>query len=151
MDFPKKIFNPKINDVEIGVGDIHLFSEEEIEDAQKGYRIDGDGNKIKDWVGDNYFVIGYDSCCGDPIIADLSDDKLPIYSMFHDDWSTLGKISDDFEQFISILEKINNTDLKDESKKDELIKYIKSILPEDGADYWETSIQGAYEFLNDID
>ena len=150
IDIPSEIFDININDVEIGVSDIHLYSKNEIENAQIGYRVDDKGNSIKEWIGDNYIVIGNDSCCGDPIITDLSDDKLPVYSMFHDDWNSLQQITTDFEQYIEILNKIDETDLSNENEKNELISYIKKIVPEDGIEYWSSIIQVAYEFLNDI-
>ena len=151
INVPNKIYNTDINDVEIGVSKIHLYTKDEIEEAQIGYRIDNKGNEIDEWIGDDYIIIGNDSCCGDPIITDVSDDKLPVYSMFHDDWETLQKITNDFEQYISILKKINKSDLSDETQKNNLISDITKIVPSEGADYWSTIIQTAYEFLNDMD
>ena len=86
-----------------------------------------------------------------PIITDLSNEKLPVYSMFHDDWSSLQQISIDFEQYIEILNKIDEADIGNENEKDKLISYIKAIVPEEGIEYWESLIQVGYEFLNDID
>ena len=151
ISIPSKIFERNISDIEVGVSDIHLFSKDEIEDAQIGYRIDDKGNKIEDWIGDNFVVIGIDSCNGDPIIVDINNEKLPVYSMFCDDWETLQIITDSFKQFIEILNRIDATELSDEEEKDNLISEIIKEVPEEGEEYWEGLIQVAYEFLNDID
>lgn len=150
MNIPSKIYNRNINDIEIGLSEIHLFNKDEIEEAQVGYSVDGDGNKIEEWIGDNYIVIGNDSCCGDPIIIDIRDDNLSVYSMFHDDWGSLQKIADSFEQYLDILKKIDDIDLSDEMEKDKLISQLKNIVPSEGFDYWESIIQIAYDFFNDI-
>jgi hypothetical protein len=136
-EIPDSLFERNIEDISISVSDIHLYSRKEIQDAQKGYRVDEDGNYIEEWIGDNYIVIGCDSCCGDPIIADLSDEKLPVYSMFHDDWSSLDKITDSFSSFIDILNKIKETDLSDENARNSLISDITKIVPKEGVEYWE--------------
>jgi hypothetical protein len=151
LDIPNKIFDVNIKNINAGLSDIYLYTKDEIEDAQIGFRVDNKGNKIEDWIGDNYVVIGNDSCCGDPIITDLSNEKLPVYNMFHDDWSSLRQISIDFEQYIEILNKIDEADIGNENEKDKLISYIKAIVPEEGIEYWESLIQVGYEFLNDID
>lgn len=145
------IFKRDIDDVEVGLSIIHLYSKEEFADAQIGYRITKKGEKIKEWVGDNYYVIGNDSCCGDPIIVDTSDSKLPVYSMFHDDWSMLVKITNSYEQYLDILKEIDNTDLSDEDSCNKLTDKILKSTPKEGNDYWEALIESAYEFINDID
>lgn len=151
INVPNKLFERDIDDVEIGMSEIHLYSKDEIEDGQLGYRIDNKGNEIKEWIGDNYIVIGDDSALGDPIIVDINDDKLPVYNMFHDDWSSLQKIAYDFNQYIDILNKIDGNDLSNEEEKDKLINEIVKIVPKDGQDYWKSLLQVAYEFLNDLD
>lgn len=99
INVPNKLFDRDIDDVGIGMSEIHLYSKDEIENGQLGYRIDDKGNEIKEWIGDNYIVIGDDSALGDPTIVDINDDKLPAYNMFHDDWSSLQKIAYDFNQY----------------------------------------------------
>ena len=84
INIPNELFERDIDDIEIGISEIHLFSKEEIEDAQIGYRIDENGNPLEEWIGDDYIVIGNDSCCDDPIIAKIDNKDLPIYSMFHE-------------------------------------------------------------------
>ena len=151
INIPDKIYDRNINDVEIGLSEIHLYSKEEIKEAQLGYSVNSDGNKITDWLGDNYVVIGNDSCCGDPIITDIFNEKLPVYIMFHDDWDSLRQIADNFELYIDILNKIDSTDLSREIEKNRLISNIKAMsLTEDEEDYWNSMIEFAYEFLNGL-
>ena len=151
INIPNKIFERNINDIEIGVSEIHLYSREEINEAQIGYQIDSNGNEIKEWIGSNYVVIGNDSCCGDPIIAKIDEEELPVYSMFNDDWSSLELIANSFKQYISILERIDNTDLEDKDECKNILENIKNIVPSVSYDYWEVLIKSAYEFLTDED
>ena len=124
-NIPKKLFERDIDSINCGLSDIYLIEEDQIEKEQAGFRYNGlTGEKIAEWIGDNFYVIGIDSCCGDPIIA---------------------------EQFIKILHMIDDSDISDESQKDDLISEIEEIAPEEGLDYWQALIQTGYEFLNDID
>lgn len=151
INIPSKIFERNINDIEIGISEIHLYSSDEMNEAQIGYQIDTDGNEIKEWIGKNYLVIGNDSCCGDPIIVKTDEDKLPVYSMFHDDWDSIELIANSFKQYISILEKINGIDLENKDECKNILEDIKSIVPNESYDYWEGLIRSAYEFLTDED
>ena len=148
---PKKLFERDIESVNCGLSDIYFFKENSIEKEQAGYRFNGlTGEPIEEWIGDNYYVIGIDSCCGDPIIVDVSKEELPIYYMFHDDWSSLQLIAESFDQFLEILHLIDDNDFDYEEGKDELIAKIKEICPEEGYDYWEGLIQSGFEFYNDL-
>lgn len=94
-----KIEELESNDVEIEVDDpeveiisIHLFSREEIEEGQLGYSIDEDGNSLTgdnegDWK-ENWYVIGYDELVGDPIFIDIKNKKYPVMTAMHGegDW-----------------------------------------------------------------
>jgi hypothetical protein len=94
-----KIEELESNDVEIEVDDpevetisIQLFSREEFEEGQLGYRIDEDGNSLTgenegDWE-ENWFVIGYDELVGDPIFIDINNKKYPVMTAMHGegDW-----------------------------------------------------------------
>lgn len=151
FNIPSKIFERNINDVEVGVSQIHLYSSEEINEAQIGYQIDSNGNKIKEWIGSNYIVVGNDSCCGDPIIVKIDKEELPVYSMFNDDWNSLELIANSFKQYISILERIDNTDLEDKDECKNILENIKNIVTNVSYDYWEGLIKSAYEFLTDED
>lgn len=146
----EKVFNIDINNIEIGLSDIHIYGKDEIEEAQAGYRYNGlTGEPIEDWIGDEYIVIGNDSCCGDPIIAKIDEEELPIYSMFHDNWVSLQIIANSLEQFTNILKKLDETDLADKEECKNIFKSIKQEVPNISYDYWEGLIASAYEFLTD--
>lgn len=149
LKIPSELFERNIEDITVGLSDIHLYAKNEIEDAQIGYSKDGNGKKLENWIGDNFLVIGHDSCCGDPIIVDLNEEKLPVYSMFHDDYSSLQKITNSFKEYINILNEIEEVDLSDAEKSLALIEDIKNNNIEE--DYFESLIKSAYEFLNDLD
>jgi len=150
LKVPEKIFNIDINDIEVGLSDIHIYGKDEIEEAQAGYRYNElTGELIEDWIGEKYVVIGNDSCCGDPIIAKIDEEELPIYSMFHDDWSSLQIIANSLDQFINILKKLDETDLEDKEKCKNTFEDIKREVPNTSFDYWEGLIASAYEFLTD--
>jgi len=151
IDIPNELFERDIDDIEIGISDIHLFSEDEIEDAQIGYSIDEDDNDIEEWIGEEYLVIGVDSACGDPIIVKTDEEQLPIYSMFHDDWDSLELIADSFRQYLELLEKIEITDLENKDECEEFLENVKEIAPNVSYDYWEALIISGYEFLTGED
>ena len=138
---PDEIFESEINDIDIPCGVIHLFSKEEFFEGQAGYIYNKiDMKLIGEWIGKQFFVIGYDSTCGDPIIINIEDKELPVYSMFHDDWTTLEKISDSFKKYVEILKLLNEAKLESntsQEKIDELLFKIKNIVPE-GIDYWNS-------------
>ena len=150
LKIPEKLLNIEINDVEIGLSDIHIYGRNEIEKAQAGYRYNGlTGELIEDWIGEEYLVVGNDSCCGDPIIAKIDEEEIPIYSMFHDDWSSLQIIAHSLEQFINILKKLDGTNLENKEECKKLLEDIKKEVPNTSSDYWEGLIASAYEFLTD--
>ena len=142
LEIPEKLFNIDVNDIEVGLSEFHMYRKDEIEEAQAGYRYDElTGEPIEDWIGEEYIVIGNDSCCGDPIIAKIDEDELPIYSMFYDDWSSLQMISNSLEQFVNILKKLDKTECK------KIFEEIKKEVPSMSFDYWEGLIAVTYEFL----
>jgi len=150
LKVPEEIFNIDINDIEVGLSDIHIYGKDEIEEAQAGYRYNGlTGKPIEDWIGEEYIVIGNDSCCGDPIIAKTDEKGLPIYSMFHDDWSSLQIIANSFEQFKNTLKELDKTNLEDKEECKKIFEDIKKEVPNTAYDYWEGLIAAAYEFLTD--
>ena len=144
----KRVFEIEPNELELSYNDVGIGSVEDFEDMQLGYRVDGDGNKIKDWFGDEYYVVGFESACGDPIIVKSDEKELPIYFMIHDDWDSIEKIANSVEDFSLILKMIQERDLQDEKEAQKLIKEIKKIAPK-GCTYWEILIQGENEILNE--
>ena len=152
MNIPKSLFTRSMEDLSLERAELHFFSEEEIEDAQIGYRVDSDGNPIPEWRGDNYLVFGEDTFIGDPLIVDTADKNMPVYSMFHDDWSNFVKVANSYKQFFELLDKVKSSNLADEATKDNLIAEIKGLVPEEEkGGFWFGLIQNQYEALNGIE
>ena len=154
LQVPEKIFNADLKSVDLGLSDILIFEKDEIEKEQIGYRytgLPGEGEPIEDWIGEDYVVIGLDSCCGDPIIAKVDEDELPIYFMHHDDWSSLQLIATSFEQFINLLKKLDKTNLANKEECEHTFEIIKRESPNISLDYWESLISSGYEFLTGND
>lgn len=89
---------------------IEIVDADDFNQAQEGYRFNPIKNEpIEDWnalVGENYYVIGFDTDLGDPIIADAGTEGFPIYSMMHDYWESLEKVANSFDKFIENLKAI---------------------------------------------
>ena len=150
MNLSEKIFERDIDEVEVGISDIVLATKGEIESYQLGYQINGvTGEKIEDWFGEEFIVIGEDTALGDPIIAKVDEENVPIYWMIHDDWTSLTKIADSFKVFIQILHLIDDADLSNETQKENILKEILALADEKAMIYWESLIVNAYEFYNE--
>ena len=137
---PKRVFEERVDNVQIIGGTIYICTEKDFNDEQAGYRYNGiSGEIIEDWIGDNYYVIGCDSTLGDPIIIDINDEKLPVYSMYHDDWESLTQIASDYETFIKILKKINEYKLNLSTTQEQATKVIEEIkkIEDKFITYWE--------------
>ena len=104
----------KTNEVEIDFEDeegeiisvsFHLFSKDEFEEEQLGYREDDKGNSFVgnnegDWK-ESWFVIGYDEDLGDPIFVDISNKNYPVLTAEHGmgEWEP-SLLYDSLEEFI---------------------------------------------------
>ena len=104
----------KTNEVEIDFEDeegeiisvsFHLFSKDEFEEEQLGYREDEEGNSFVgnnegDWK-ESWFVIGYDEDLGDPIFVDISNKNYPVLTAEHGmgEWEP-SLLYDSLEEFI---------------------------------------------------
>jgi len=102
-------FEIEVEDPEVETMSIHLFSREEFEEGQLGYRIDEDGNSLLgendgDWK-ENWFVIGYDELVGDPVFIDTNNKKYPVLNAMHGegDWEPEVMFSslDEFLEYLS--------------------------------------------------
>ncbi|MBQ7410480.1 MAG: hypothetical protein IJW20_03755 [Clostridia bacterium] len=150
INVPEKIFDRNFEEVDVGVSTLSFYKKDEIEDAQIGFRYDNNKKEIKKWKGKEYVVIGNDSALGDPIIAKVDEKDIPIYSMFHDDWSSFEKVAESFEQYIGILEMIEKTDLHRRDKIIDLLDDIEEIVPEASYYYWKDLINSAFDFFADV-
>ena len=116
INVPEKIFNREFEEIDVGMSTLSFFKKEDLEKAQIGYKYDNKKDSIKNWKGEEFVVIGNDSALGDPIIAKVDEEEIPIYSMFHDDWSSFERVAESFEQYMGILEMIDKTDFSILSK-----------------------------------
>lgn len=135
--------------IEIGAHSFFMHNREELDNAQIGYRIDSEGNKIKNWIGEEYFVIGYDSYNNDPLIVKVDDERLPMYTMKKDDLNSLQLIVDTYDEFINILNLIKETNLYDKEDCQNLLIKIYVQIPDEAHNYWTLLISAAYEFYAD--
>ena len=83
----------------------HLFSKEEFEEGQLGYREDEEGNSFVgndegDWK-ESWFVIGYDEDLGDPIFVDIQNKNYPVLIAEHGmgEWEP-SVLYDSLEEFL---------------------------------------------------
>ena len=106
LDLLNKVFEEKLDDLLIGLNQFRFYNKDDIGEGQIGYRCNADYVKLDDWIGDNYFVIGYEIILGDLILVNVDDSKLPIYSLVRDDFSICYKISNSIEDYHKILNMI---------------------------------------------
>ena len=149
INVPEKIFNREFEEIDVGMSTLSFFKKEDLEKAQIGYKYDNKKDSIKNWKGEEFVVIGNDSALGDPIIAKVDEEEIPIYSMFHDDWSSFERVAESFEQYMGILEMIDKTDLHRRDKIIDLLDEIEEIVPEESYYYWEDLINSAFDFFAD--
>jgi hypothetical protein len=113
-DILNRLETLKTNEVEIDFEDeegeiisvsFHLFSKDEFEKEQLGYREDEEGNSFVgnnegDWK-ESWFVIGYDEDLGDPIFVDISNKNYPVLTAEHGmgEWEP-SLLYDSLEEFI---------------------------------------------------
>ena len=81
----KRIETSKQQDIELGSYEIYLFSENELEKGQIGYRYDKHKNSLiskegvengkKEWI-----VIGYETDMGDPVFVNVAEDTYLVYT-----------------------------------------------------------------------
>ncbi|MBL8022238.1 MAG: hypothetical protein JNM27_21360 [Leptospirales bacterium] len=111
----KAVDNLPLNSVSLGYSEIILFKSTELAQRQVGYRSHGLtgesllGENDGDWLAE-WFVIGYDSLCGDPFLVDTSDSKLPVLNAMHGEGSwnpdIVSTTFDGFSEALLVLEKL---------------------------------------------
>ena len=131
VDLLNRVFEEKLEDLQLGINGFRFYNKDEIGEGQIGYRCNGDYVKI-----------------GDLILVDINNKKLPIYSLVCDDFSICYKISNSIEDYHKILNMIANYDLSSENKVKQLIIEIKKINVEIDNDYWENFLLGILEEIS---
>jgi hypothetical protein len=71
-------------EVSFGAGGLRLFASNEIESAQIGYAIDQKGKPLDGWKSE-WLVIGDDTGMGDPLIVDVADSELAVFTSMSGD------------------------------------------------------------------
>ena len=153
-EYKKLLKSASIREASFGLATIHLFSENELNEAQIGYSIDPNensliGNKEGDWR-ENWFVIGRYALCGDPIFIDLEIDDFPVLTAMHGIgyWNEQ-EVAESFNGFVKVLELVDkiskdrNTSVLLEQnplsskEKRKILEEIREILPNTSTDFWE--------------
>lgn len=122
---------------------LEIISEEDIDMAQEGFRFNPIKNEvIEDWskiIGDDYYVVGFDTTLGDPIIVDISSEGLPVYTMMIDKWESIRKISNSFDELISNLKELDDRINKQRQDSSDIKKFAISLDEKDHtAGFYET-------------
>ncbi len=149
MEVPVKLFDRKVDNVKVGAGSFCFFPKEGLEKAQIGYQLEEDRTESKRWVGKEFVVIGKNSVKGEPIIAKLDEPTLPIYTLINNDRGELQKVSNSFDQYMEVLNMIDNTDLYRRDKINELTRELEGKVPKESMYYWENVLLSAYDYLAD--
>lgn len=147
-----------IQKVSCGYLTVTLFSPEELDDAQIGYRASETG---EDFTGineshwnPNWLVIGHEDLCGDPIFVDLSHSTLPVFTAAHgqDRWDK-ELLASTFGGFVLALNEVdrisknrrNPVELKRNSlspgEKETLLRQIAAMSESSNLEFWESWIQ----------
>ncbi|MBI3651959.1 MAG: hypothetical protein HY231_13145 [Acidobacteria bacterium] len=97
--------------VSLGYVTVHIYSPEQLDEAQLGYAIHPDctpltGNKNGDWRT-SWIVIAYEDGSGDPIFIDVSTNELSVYTAMNGQASWNAQlIADSLQGFGKALESI---------------------------------------------
>ena len=119
----KVLKNNKYRSFEImGSQMLEIVPETDFDYAQEGFRFNPIKNEIiEDWgkiIGDEYYVIGFETTMGDAILVNTNEEGLPVYTMITDGWSSMHKIADSFDEFISYLKELDERiNVKAESRE----------------------------------
>ena len=149
LEIPENIFNRNFETIELGSNSISFFKKENLEKEQIGYRFDSEKSELKDWFGKEFLVIGKEELSRNPIIAKTNDKKTPIYMMFGNDKTTMEKVANSFEEYVNVLNMIDNTDLYRKDKINNLMNNIEKIVPQNSMYYWNGLVNNAFYYLAD--
>ncbi|MCI1695699.1 hypothetical protein [Aneurinibacillus aneurinilyticus] len=130
---------------------IEICTINELDEAQIGYGIDSEGNSLikgeaswdEDWI-----VIGRETMCGDPIIADAAEAGYSISILMHDmeSWEGGSYLAESISEFLKHLQYIgifieqNGTSIR----KRDIENLVKTISEKDSytdGDSWELLLQ----------
>lgn len=110
---------------------LEIIAPEDLELAQEGFRVYPDEHEpIEEWanvVGENVYVIGSTCDLGDPIIVDTDDKRLPVYTLFIDDWNIISRVANSFDEFIENLKMLDDKINKEKVSKEELTQIVNHL------------------------
>ena len=110
---------------------LEIISNEDLNSAQEGYRFNPIKNeKIEDWdtiIGEDYYVIGFETSLGDAILVDTSSSELPVYYIFNESWESIKKVASTFNEFIANLKDLDNRINNKHQCKNTIKKFTKSL------------------------
>lgn len=100
--------------------ELKLSNKTTFNSTQQGYRKNGK-TQIPEWdefVGNDFYVIGFSTAVGDPIITTIKNSEFPIYYIFNENWNITPLLANSFDEFIENLkqlDKLINVDYADRS------------------------------------
>ena len=138
----------KLKKLYIGELDITFFEKENIDASQYGFRYnDLLDEMINEWPGNEYVIIGYDSTAGcgpDTYIMKTDEKELPIYWLMTagGDWKNPNKIANSFNDFVKIIECINeNLNSEKELNKELILSEIAKNNSNENMEYWKNLLE----------
>ena len=127
----------------VNTEELEFVDYSDFESAQDGFRYNPVLNEpIEDWktmIGENFYVIGFEAMLGDPIIADAGTEGFPIYNMMHDDWESLRKVANSFDEFMENLSEIEKL-INEHKGRDSIYNLVKKLDD-------ENNTNGFYELI----
>jgi len=149
-----KLFD--LHNIEFKYGEIKFFDKTTIDDGQAGFRFNAvTGEKIDEWPGDEYIIIGYDSttgCGDDPYIVKADNENLPVYWLMTDggDWSSPCLVCDSLKIFNKIINMLKgyssyfvDENITEEIKKEIFNKIREIEEKEEISWYWDSLLSNA--------
>jgi hypothetical protein len=152
-----KKFLDEVADLLLRHSEISFLQSSELEDGQKGYSFDENGESLVtgqdgDWQ-ENWIVIATDYV-GDPIFVDITSPNLTVLCAAHGEttWDPL-IIADSLvklKEVISILAIISkhrtnpvdlDTDPINEDERRSVLKAIKNLVPHSDIEYWQIFLE----------
>lgn len=141
--------------VSLGAGGVDLFAAEELDDAQVGYAVSPDGERLTgtgedDWQA-GWLAVGIETTCGDPLFIDLAAPEMPVYTAMHGMgyWEPQ-PVADSAEAFFRSLELVRAAAAGREhpvaldahplpaSERDAVLRQIRALSPRSDPSFWES-------------
>lgn len=133
-----------LEDVSLGYRTVRLLSAAELPGSQEGYQ--GDEGWSSDWL-----VIAEEDELGDPIFADTSSERLPVFTAAHGEgvWEPV-QIGDSFDGFVAGLREVSSISAGREhpvgfeenplsdAEREKILGRIREQNPNSDPEFWES-------------